>query len=148
MVEAEKEPIPSSPQANAPTANDAQLTNQKEAPSDGHDVESADQNDSSQPDIAAENDRKAFQVRFEPGDPENPHNFSAGKKVSILIQMSLLALVGSLGTSIIAPAEPVIARYTNTSKEVATLVLSLYVLGEHSCFPVSDLRLRRPLAPR
>ncbi len=130
MAETEKESIPPPPQEDStPTVNDAELA-QKEASPNRQDVESADDhNEHSQPDAAAEHDRKAFQVRFEPGDPENPHNFGAGKKVSILIQMSLLALVGSLGTSIIAPAEPVIARYTNTSKEVATLVLSLYVLG-------------------
>ncbi|OAA61356.1 Major facilitator superfamily domain, general substrate transporter [Cordyceps fumosorosea ARSEF 2679] len=119
---------------NTQAAKDADLTEKGISPN-RHDVETPDLNDTSQPDSTAgsgggaDNDRKAFQARFEPGDPENPHNFSSAKKVSILVQMSLLALVGSLGTSIIAPAEPVIARYTNTSTEVATLVLSLYVLG-------------------
>lgn len=144
MAETEKESIPPPQEDNALTVDNAELA-KKEVSPNRQDVESADdRNDSSQPDAAAEqHDRKAFQVCFEPGDPENPHNFGAGKKVSILIQMSLLALVGSLGTSIIAPAEPVIARYTNTSKEVATLVLSLYVLGAFwlgafSHFPTVD----------
>ncbi|KAJ3499724.1 hypothetical protein NLG97_g90 [Lecanicillium saksenae] len=130
MTVEEKKSMPSSP-ANAPVADDTQMF-QKETPSNRGDVESADRNDSSQHDThdnAGDGDRKAFLVRFEDGDPENPHNFSAPKKIAILLQMSLLALVGSLGTSIIAPAEPVIARYTNTSKEIATLALSLYVLG-------------------
>ncbi|EGX92870.1 bicyclomycin resistance protein, putative [Cordyceps militaris CM01] len=128
MAEGEKVSNLPSPQDSGQTAKDAQLAEKLALP-DGRDVETPDHNDASQPDSGADNDRKAFQARFEPGDPENPHNFSSAKKVSILIQMSLLALVGSLGTSIIAPAEPVIARYTNTSTEVATLVLSLYVLG-------------------
>lgn len=82
-----------------------------------------------QPHADEESERKAFLVRFESGDPEDPYNFSPGRKMAVLIQMSFLGLVGALGTSIMAPAETAIAKYTDTSTEVTTLVLSLYVLG-------------------
>ncbi|KAK5996387.1 Major facilitator superfamily multidrug transporter FLU1 [Cladobotryum mycophilum] len=73
--------------------------------------------------------QKEFLVKFEQDDPENPHNFSTGKKSFLLFQMSLLAWVGSLGTSIITLAEPVIAAYTHTSNEVAVLMMALFLLG-------------------
>lgn len=93
--------------------------------------------DHSQQDADPESERKAFQVRFEPGDPESPLNFSSSKKISILVQMALLALVGSMGTSITAPAQPDIAKYTHTSAEATTLTMSLYLLGKKPLFCLS-----------
>ncbi|RAL03215.1 MFS transporter [Aspergillus ibericus CBS 121593] len=68
-------------------------------------------------------------VRFEEGDPEDPRNFSSGRKAFITLQMSMLALVGALGSSILSPGQSDIARYTHISEEVAVLATSLYVLG-------------------
>lgn len=72
----------------------------------------------------------SFKAKFEEDDPDNPKNFSAVKKVWIVFQMSLLAMVGALGSSIISPGESEIAEYTNVSKEVTALTVALFVLGE------------------
>lgn len=74
-------------------------------------------------------DPKEFIAKFLPGDPDNPQNFSMAKKSFMLFQMSLLAFVGSLGSSIITPAQSRIAAYTNSSTEVTVLTLALFVLG-------------------
>lgn len=74
-------------------------------------------------------DPNKFLAKFLPGDPDNPQNFSTAKKSFLLFQMSLLAFVGSLGSSIITPAQARIAAYTNSSAEATVLTLSLFVLG-------------------
>ncbi|KAL2069170.1 hypothetical protein VTL71DRAFT_15508 [Oculimacula yallundae] len=80
-------------------------------------------------------------------DIENPLNWSVGYKSWITFQLSMLALAASLGSSIIAPAEDVIAEYVGVSKEVTVLVISLYILGfafGPLCWaPVSELWGRR-----
>jgi len=68
-------------------------------------------------------------VKWEPKDPANPRNWSASYKAWITFQLGMLALAASLGSSIVAPAEPVIAEYLGISEEVTILVISLYVIG-------------------
>lgn len=72
---------------------------------------------------------EAFIVHFEDNDPANPRNFSKVRKASITLLLGFMALTGSIGSSIIAPAEPVIARYIGVSQEVTVLAISLFVLG-------------------
>ncbi|KAK3707153.1 hypothetical protein LTR37_012322 [Vermiconidia calcicola] len=62
-------------------------------------------------------------------DPANPRNWSPWYKASITFLLGMLALSGSLGSSIIAPAEGAIAERFNVSREVTVLCVSLYVLG-------------------
>ncbi|KAI5358126.1 putative major facilitator superfamily, MFS transporter superfamily [Septoria linicola] len=71
----------------------------------------------------------AWQVTFDEGDPENPKTWSNGRKACITLQLGFLALVGSIGSSIIAPAEPVISEYVGVTQETTVLVVALYVLG-------------------
>lgn len=61
-------------------------------------------------------------------DKENPRNWSSGYKSWITVQLGLLALSASLGSSIIAPGEADIAAYTGVSSEVVVLSISLYML--------------------
>lgn len=68
-------------------------------------------------------------VKWEENDPENPFNFPDRKKWFITLQLGLLALAASLGSSITASANPSIAAYTGVSEEVSVLTVSLYVLG-------------------
>ncbi|GAB7342062.1 hypothetical protein MBLNU457_g0345t1 [Dothideomycetes sp. NU457] len=68
-------------------------------------------------------------VKWEDGDKDNPMNWSTAFKSWITFQLGMLALAASLGSSIIAPAEPAIAEYIGVSEEVAVLVISLYILG-------------------
>lgn len=72
---------------------------------------------------------EAFRVRFAEGDPQNPMNFHPLYKAWITLVLGLLAFAGSSGTSIIVPAEAVIAGYLHIGLETAVLLLSLYVLG-------------------
>ena len=78
----------------------------------------------------------AFLVKFENGDPEDPRNFSSKRKAFLTFQMSMLALVGALGSSILSPGQSAIAEYTHISQEVAVLATSLYVLGSSISTPI------------
>ncbi|KAK6441553.1 hypothetical protein LTR95_002225 [Oleoguttula sp. CCFEE 5521] len=70
-----------------------------------------------------------YLVTFSPDDPLNPRNFPTSRKAFITFQLGMLALAGSLGSSIIAPAEPRIARYLSLTHETTVLTVALYVLG-------------------
>jgi hypothetical protein len=74
-------------------------------------------------------EKKPFLLQFEPGDPEDPRNFSIWRKVWYTFIVSMLAFLGLFGTSVVAPAEPVLAKYVNASIEVTTLLAALYILG-------------------
>lgn len=80
--------------------------------------------------------QEAWIVDFEKSDPENPKSFRSWYKVFVTFQMSMLAFSGSLGSSIVSPAQSDIEGVFNVSSEVASLTLSLFVLGR-SCFSVS-----------
>ncbi|PWY86778.1 MFS general substrate transporter [Aspergillus heteromorphus CBS 117.55] len=76
------------------------------------------------------NDRDpAYIVSFDKGDPDDPKNFSSWYKACLTFQMTMTALVGALGSSILAPGQSAIAEYVNVSEEVAVLATSLYILG-------------------
>ncbi|EME47473.1 hypothetical protein DOTSEDRAFT_69415 [Dothistroma septosporum NZE10] len=72
---------------------------------------------------------EAFQARFDDNDPSNPRAFSTTRKALITLQLGFMALTGSVGSSIIAPAEPTISVYLGVSQETTVLVVALYVLG-------------------
>ena len=82
-----------------------------------------------QPKQATAQDDSAFVVRFEDGDPDNPKNFHPYFKAWLTFEMGMLALAGSLGSSIIAPAEATIAEDLNISIEATVLTVALFVLG-------------------
>lgn len=73
---------------------------------------------------------KAYIVRFENGDPENPKNWNKYYKAFITVQLGLLAMTGSMAASIVAPAEPIVALEFGISREVAVLMVALFILGE------------------
>lgn len=89
----------------------------------------------------------AYEVKFDDNDPANPRGWSSGYKACITMQLGFLALVGSVGSSIISPAEPIIAEYTGVSQEVTVLVVALYVLGfavgPMAWAPISEVYGRR-----
>lgn len=74
-------------------------------------------------------ERNAILVRFDEGDPENPKNWNIYYKAWLTFQMSMLAFVGSLGSSITSPANTAISEYLGVGLEVTVLTLSLFVLG-------------------
>jgi MFS family permease len=70
-----------------------------------------------------------IQVDWEDNDPDNPRNFTAFYKSWITLQMGMLALCGTLASSIIAPSGPTLSTYLDVSQEITVLTVSLYVLG-------------------
>ena len=77
----------------------------------------------------AHRNKDAYLVDWEPNDPANPKNWSRPYKAWITFQLGMLALAGSLASSIIAPAQQEISTYSGVSYEVTVLAISLYILG-------------------
>ncbi|EFX02153.1 msf membrane transporter [Grosmannia clavigera kw1407] len=71
----------------------------------------------------------AFEVRFAAGDVEDPHNRSPATKAGLTLLLGGLAFAGSLGSSIVAPAQAAIAAEMAISREVTVLLMSLFLLG-------------------
>ncbi|KIW75891.1 hypothetical protein Z517_10636 [Fonsecaea pedrosoi CBS 271.37] len=62
-------------------------------------------------------------------DPENPQNWSRGKKTIVVLQIYLYTLAVYMGSAIFTPSEPIIVEKMGVSPNVAALGLSMYVLG-------------------
>lgn len=56
-------------------------------------------------------------------------NFSSYYKAWLTFLLALLAFVGSFGSSVPSPAEPILAKEFGVGIETTTLVVSLFVLG-------------------
>lgn len=70
-----------------------------------------------------------IKVDWDKDDPANPQNWKFSYKCFITLQLGLLALAPSAGSSIISPANGAISLYLDISDEVTVLNISLYVLG-------------------
>lgn len=68
-----------------------------------------------------------YMVKWDQDDQLNPQNWSVKYKWWVTFQLGMLALAGSLGSSITTPADDTIAKYTGVSNEVAVLDVSLYL---------------------
>ncbi|KAJ6104524.1 hypothetical protein N7523_010844 [Penicillium sp. IBT 18751x] len=77
----------------------------------------------------------AFLVKWDLDDPLNPQNWPVRYKWWVTFQLGMLALAGSLGSSIMTPADSIIAKYVGVSSEVSVLDVSLYLLG-FVCGPI------------
>ncbi|KAL6880038.1 MFS general substrate transporter [Trichoderma longibrachiatum] len=62
-------------------------------------------------------------------DADNPQNWSSGKKAFVVLQIYLYTLAVYIGSAIITPSQPFIEARFGVEPEVASLGLSLYVLG-------------------
>ncbi|KAK2603424.1 hypothetical protein QQS21_004374 [Conoideocrella luteorostrata] len=71
----------------------------------------------------------AYLIRFETGDSDNPKNFGPLYKAWVTLVMSSMAFAGSMGSAVIAPAEPAIAAYLGLELEPTVLTVALFVLG-------------------
>lgn len=94
---------------------------------DSEDIEKA--LESVEPVVEKQSGNDAFLVQWDENDPANPRNWHPWYKAFITFQLGVLAFAGSLGSSIISPAEEVIAEEFGVSMEVMVLCVSLYVLG-------------------
>lgn len=101
---------------------------------------------------AAAEEKEAWIVKFEEVDTENPKNFKTWYKIFLTFQMSMLAFAGSLGSSIVSPGQSDIGDDFHVSDEVASLTLSLFVLGTsclllYTCQPTNILIQAGPSDP-
>ncbi|KAL4880638.1 hypothetical protein BJY04DRAFT_191138 [Aspergillus karnatakaensis] len=68
-----------------------------------------------------------FLVKWDQDDQMNPQNWPARYKWWVTFQLGMLALAGSLGSSIFTPAHGIIGEYVGVSQEVAVLDVALYL---------------------
>lgn len=68
-------------------------------------------------------------VKWDEKDPENPRNWPTVKKALITVQLGMLAMAASLGSSIISPASDELAAEFGLSPVASVLTVSLFVLG-------------------
>lgn len=80
--------------------------------------------------IAEIDEDEAFKVHFESNDPRNPKSFHPLYKAWLVFLMGLLAMTGALGSSIISPGSAQIADYTHVKREVTSLTVALFILGD------------------
>ncbi|KAK9256648.1 major facilitator superfamily domain-containing protein [Lipomyces tetrasporus] len=93
-------------------------------------------------------DAEEYVVEFTgPDDPIHPHNWSFNKKLYLSVTLSYITFVASFASAIFSSAIGPIDEYFHISTEVATLGISLYVLGFASgptlWAPLSELNGRR-----
>ncbi|CAJ0538534.1 Ff.00g065950.m01.CDS01 [Fusarium sp. VM40] len=63
-------------------------------------------------------------------DPENPMNWSSGRKWGIIGILSFLTFLTPLASSMMAPGVPeIMAEFNESSTEASTFVVSIFVLG-------------------
>lgn len=93
-------------------------------------LSSISQNDQLPTDESRTAEKDDWIVKFDNNDRQNPKNFKTSYKVFLTFQMSMLALSGSLGSSIVSPAQSAIESQLDVGPEVAALTLSLFVLGK------------------
>lgn len=91
------------------------------------DIDVEKQENSGQPNLS--NEKTRIKVEWAENDPLNPHNWKTSYKCWLTLQLGILALAPSFGSSVISPAGPAIAKEFNISEEVTVLNVSLYVLG-------------------
>jgi MFS family permease len=69
-------------------------------------------------------------VDFQPADPNDPLQWSQWRKFSIIVNVSLLAAVGQMSSSMIAPAVPqIMEEFDTANEEIAALIVSVYLIG-------------------
>jgi len=88
-------------------------------------------------------------VTFPPGDPENPRNWPTWRKWSIVVVIALIDLTVSFTASGFSPASAKFAKDFGVSSEVATLGLSMtvlgFALGPMTLAPLSEYYGRSPI---
>ncbi|KAJ6439305.1 Alpha-galactosidase 2 [Purpureocillium lavendulum] len=62
-------------------------------------------------------------------DRDNPQNWSKTRKIMVVLQIYLYTLAVYIGSAIITPSQPYLEARFGVSPEVASLGLSMYVLG-------------------
>ena len=88
-------------------------------------------------------------VTFPPGDPENPRNWPVWRKWSIVVVIACIDVTVSFAASGFSPASAKFAKDFDVSSEVATLGLSMtvlgFALGPMTLAPLSEYYGRSPI---
>ncbi|TBU42457.1 MFS general substrate transporter [Dichomitus squalens] len=66
---------------------------------------------------------------YGPDDPDNPRNWSTFKKCFVTFDLCFLTFSIYMGSSIVTPSIPALAEYFHVSTVVATLALTVFVVG-------------------
>ncbi|KAM6487688.1 major facilitator superfamily domain-containing protein [Trichoderma sp. SZMC 28011] len=86
-------------------------------------------------------------VKWDENEPANPFNWSTKYRAFITLQLGMIAMAASVGSSIMAPTEPTLQKVFHIGHEVSVLCISLYILGfafGPLCWaPISELWGRR-----
>ncbi|GAM43248.1 hypothetical protein TCE0_047f17904 [Talaromyces pinophilus] len=85
-----------------------------------------------------------------PDDPENPLNWTTGRKAMMTTSIALITFLTPLGSSMFAPGVPdVMLDFHSSNESLAAFIVSVYLLGY--CFgplaiaPLSEMYGRQPL---
>ena len=76
----------------------------------------------------AEDEATPILVKWDENEPANPFNWSTKYRAFITLQLGLIAMAASVGSSIMAPTEPTLQRVFHVGHEVSVLCISLYML--------------------
>ncbi|KAF2097291.1 MFS transporter [Rhizodiscina lignyota] len=79
--------------------------------------------------IDPEKGRDMHLIDFTPGDPENPRNWSTGKKFFVTFEICLLTTSIYIGSAIYTAGIPSVEQSFHVSSVAATLGLTLFVAG-------------------
>lgn len=66
-------------------------------------------------------------VKWDENEPANPYNWPTLYKAFITLQLGMLAMAASVGSSIMAPADEKIQQVFHVGHEVSVLCISLYM---------------------
>jgi hypothetical protein len=82
-------------------------------------------------DFSSDEDEEDTIVAWEDGDPENPYNWSARKKNSVLVMVMMLIINSTMGSALPSNALPFITNEWNiVSQQQKVLPISVYLIGE------------------
>lgn len=79
--------------------------------------------------VEPDGQRRYRLVTFQPGDPENPKNWSKAFKWYITMVVALTCFVVAFASSVVTPDIDGVAEEFNVSTEVALLSITLFVVG-------------------
>ncbi|ERS96712.1 bicyclomycin resistance protein [Sporothrix schenckii 1099-18] len=122
------------PEQDEPTARpgkqDGPSLETTPVPSPAHDGDTGRTTSTRSQALSADQHDPAFLAKWDgASDPDDPHNLSSAAKARCTLILGLLAFTGSLGTSILTPAEPLVAAELGMGPEATVLLLALFVLG-------------------
>jgi hypothetical protein len=97
-----------------------------------YDVEAQDNKASTSPNSCSSSvnsvERKI--IHWEDGDKDNPYNFSASRKITIVLIGAMVVVNSTMGSSLPSNAIPYIAAYFNISSKTAEILpISTYLIG-------------------